>query len=526
MTIPDSWATSTVGTLFSLVGGGTPRRDEREFWDGEVPWISSADIDDSFRLHPRRSVTTRGLANSTASAAPPNSVIVVTRVGLGKVGLVGDRPTCFSQDCQALFPTEGMDPRFTAYQLKWLARGFQRRSRGTTVSGITKRQLSESLFYVPTSHEQVRIADALDNRFSELDAGVAALERARAKLATYRASVLKAAVDGTLTAEWRKWHPNPEPATELLERIRAVRRRRWVTERTSKFRARDQEPSKSWKAKYADPAIPDASSLPVPEGWSLTTTGQLCDFITKGTTPPGSDAPRGSGEVPFIKVQHLSATGTFGFSNSPSFVSRVIHEGLLARSKVFPRDVLMSIVGPPLGQISIVPTLFPEWNVNQAIAIFRPNHGFSHRFLAICLLSRPVLSQALRRAKTTAGQVNLTLEVCRDLVVPVPPAAEQKAIVEAVEEQTSVIDYLESDLEVKLRAARALRQSILHHAFTGQLVPQDPNDEPTSVLLKRIGAEREAHTRRSAAAKRVRSLIGRGRGSARGERKIANEGNR
>ncbi len=81
--------------------------------------------------------------------------------------------------------------------------------------------------------------------------------------------------------------------------------------------------------------------------------------------------------------------------------------------------------------------------------------------------------------------------------VLLPSLAEQEAIVEAVEDQLSVIDHLEADLDAKLRSAKALRQSILRHAFEGRLVPQDSNDEPASELLKRIAAEREEHARQA-----------------------------
>jgi len=118
--------------------------------------------------------------------------------------------------------------------------------------------------------------------------------------------------------------------------------------------------------------------------------------------------------------------------------------------------------------------------------------------MAMWLFSRPVIAQALKRTKTTAGQVNLTLEVCRDLAIPIPPSPEQQAIVEGVEEQLSVIEHLEADLDTKLKSAQSLRQAILHHAFTGRLVPQDPNDEPASELLQRIAAERAECTRAAA----------------------------
>jgi type I restriction enzyme S subunit len=353
-------------------------------------------------------------------------------------------------------------------------------------------------------NEQRRIMDTVEEVTSDLDAGVAALERVQAKLKHYRAAVLKAAVEGTLTAEWRAKHPATEPASDLLTRILAERRRRWEEAQLKKFKEAGKAPPKDWKAKYKEPAKPDTTNLPpLPEGWFWTNAETTCDFITKGTTPSGTHAPKPEGQVPFIKVQHLSGTGSFHFSDSPSFISSEVNRsGSLARSRVFPHDVLMNLVGPPLGQVSVVPETYPEWNVNQAIAIFRTVPGVWNRFLAISLLARPIIVRALRLTKTTAGQVNLTLEVCRELPLPLPPCVEQEAIVEAVEDQLSVIEHLEADLEAKLKSSRALRRSILRHAFTGQLVPQDPKDEPAAELLKRIAAQREELARQTQAAKK------------------------
>ena len=107
-----------------------------------------------------------------------------------------------------------------------------------------------------------------------------------------------------------------------------------------------------------------------------------------------------------------------------------------------------------------------------------------------------------RGANITTNIAHLVAERFSPIEFPLPPAAEQEAIVEAVEDQLSVIDHLEADLDAKLKSAQALRQSILRHAFTGKLVPQDPNDEPASELLKRIAAKRQA---REAAAAKIRA---------------------
>ena len=95
-----------------------------------------------------------------------------------------------------------------------------------------------------------------------------ALGRARDKLKLYRASVLKAAVEGALTADWRAQHPHAEPATELLERILVERRRRWEEGQLRKFEERGRAPPKNWKAKYKEPVGPDTTGLPpLPDGW-------------------------------------------------------------------------------------------------------------------------------------------------------------------------------------------------------------------------------------------------------------------
>src|SRR5207302_9044951 len=136
-----------------------------------------------------------------------------------------------------------------------------------------------------------------------------------------------------------------------------------------------------------------------PAGWEWARAEQLCGFITKGTTPAASKLFADSGEVPYIKVYNLTDRGLLDFSVNPTFISRTTHESELARSRVFPDDVLMNIVGPPLGKVSLVPSTHPEWNINQAVAIFRPMPSFDRKFLAYCLLTESVLSWAVRRSK-------------------------------------------------------------------------------------------------------------------------------
>ncbi|MBW2608360.1 MAG: restriction endonuclease subunit S [Deltaproteobacteria bacterium] len=240
-----------------------------------------------------------------------------------------------------------------------------------------------------------------------------------------------------------------------------------------------------WKKKYNEPQKPSEFYLDLPTSWIEVRAEQICDFITKGTTPKAIKLYSDKGEIPFIKVYNLTNTGRLDFSIKPTFISNDTNENELARSRVYPGDVLMNIVGPPLGKISVIPNSFGEWNINQAIAIFRAMPSYKNLLLSYFLLSDTVLSWAVRRAKATAGQFNLTLEICRNLPIPVPPAEEQVTIIKLLEQLFTIIDGIEKEVDRSLIRADRLRQSVLKKAFAGKLVSRNNNDESAKNPLKR-----------------------------------------
>ena len=194
---------SRLGDIFNLVGGGTPTTSIEEYWGNGTPWISSADIDHSGRIVYRRRVTPSGVANSTTSVVPRGTVIVVTRVGLGKVAQLTE-DTCFSQDIQALLAKEtapAYSSRFLMYQLLFKMQTVKYSGRGTTISGITKKQLADVSLYFPPLPEQERIVARIEELFSQLDAGVETLKKTKAQLAVYRQAVLKEAFSSELSCK-------------------------------------------------------------------------------------------------------------------------------------------------------------------------------------------------------------------------------------------------------------------------------------------------------------------------------------
>ena len=359
-------------------------------------------------------------------------------------------------------------------------------------------------FLLPPEREQSRIADALDELFSNLDAGVVALGRAQDKLKLYRASVLKAAVEGALTADWREQHPHAEPATELLERILVERRRRWEEGQLRKFEEKGRVPPKNWKAKYKEPVSPDTTGLPpLPDGWCWVSWEQV------GVSQNGRAFPSKHYQESGIKLLrpgnlHVDGQVWWTKKNTRYMPQRYLESA--SDLRVGPGDLVINLTAQSLkddflGRVCIT-SRDDLCLLNQRLARLTPI-GISSSFM-LGVFRSFVFRKYVSDLNTGSLIQHMFTRQLDEFVFPLPPFEEQNAIVESVDDLLSVIGHLEVKIESKLKSVRGLRQSILKQAFTGKLVPQDPNDEPASELLKRIAAEREARARGAQVAKRRR----------------------
>ena len=402
--------------------------------------------------------------------------MVVTRVGLGKVAIT-QKPLCFSQDSQGLvFSASLLHGLFLTYYLSQAVQRFRYEGRGTTISGVTKKQLRELPILLPPLPEQHRIVAEIDKQFTRLDASVVSLKRVQANLKRYRASVLKAACEGKLVpteaelarAEGRDY----EAAGRLLERILAERRERWETQENR-------------RGKYKEPVAPDTATLPeLSEGWVWSALGQGFEVYV-GATPRrsrqdywnGDIAWVSSGEVSFNRIQETrESITTEGLNNS----STDLHP---------PGTVLLGMIGEgkTRGQVSILD--IPACNSQNSAAIRVSEAGTCPEYVFYYLWGQ---YRETREIGSGNNQPALNKSRVQEIPLPFPPLSEQFRIVAEVERRLSVIQQAEATVEASLTRANGLRQSILKQAFSGKLVPQDPNDEPASELLKRIRAEREA----------------------------------
>ena len=285
-----------------------------------------------------------------------------------------------------------------------------------------------------------------------------------------RQKILDLAIHGKLVPQ----DPNDEPASVLLERIRAEKERLIKEEKIKRSRK---------SAKTSDtPHYEQDMPFEVPSGWVWCLLEELA-YVAAGSTP-NKDAFVAKG-IPYIKMYNLRMQ-KIDFDFHPQYIKREIHEGKLHRSRTEIGDLLMNIVGPPLGKLAVIPSTLPEGNFNQAAVLIRPYH---HKELLVKYLFYYLSEMSEINSistKGSAGQVNISLTQSQNMRIPLPPLAEQQRIVEEIERWFKLIDIIEqgkADLQTTITQTK---NKILDLAIHGKLVPQDPNDEPASELLKRI----------------------------------------
>ena len=186
----------------------------------------------------------------------------------------------------------------------------------------------------------------------------------------------------------------------------------------------------------------------------------ICDFITKGTTPAASELMP-QGDVPFLKVYNI-VKNVLNFEYKPTFVRKIVHETELRRSKIQPGNVLMNLVGPPLGKVAVVTEEYPEWNCNQALVIFKPISFYDSKFLSYIIGCPATLKEILQDTRGTAGQDNISLEQSRNLRIPLVSLEYQRRFIAEVTELLSLCDALEAKLTQAESAGTQLLSAAVH----------------------------------------------------------------
>ncbi len=341
-------------------------------------------------------------------------------------------------------------------------------------------QLAPYRFPLSPLEEQKRIVSKIEELFSQLETGVNLLQRARDRIRHLRQAVLQSAVTGELTREWREEHQSElEPASALLERIRTERRRKWEED----LRAKGKDPS---KVKYEEIEGPDTSELPtLPGGWVWVSFNQIIAELKNGFfAGRPSDQPPG---IPLLRINAVRSllvdTGERRYiseNEADRGYEYYLKEGDLLFTRYNGSPNLVGVCGMVRSISEKI--LYPDKLIRVRLIsdVVCPN------YLEFYFSSEMARGFVKPLIKSTAGQHGIAGTDIKNIFIPLPPLEEQYEIVSDVERHLSTIEAIGKMIGNNLRKAESVRKTILSRAFKGELIAQDPNDEPASELLKRI----------------------------------------
>lgn len=438
--LPKGWVATTSGELSEYITSGS--RDWKVYYsDKGAVFIRTQDINkDRLDLSDAAYVSLPERVEGKRSLVRPGDLLItITGANVGKVAVVpADVPESYVSQSVGLVRLR--DARLAYYLHLFLqAESAGRGHVNSMVYGLGRPVLSlENLRNIPLPlpplNEQMRIVEKIEELFSELDAGEESLRRARRQLGVYRQSLLKQAFEGKLTAKWREKHVPKDSRTWLKSTVAKIGR------------------------------------------------------IETGTTPPTAEKKNYGSDLPFFKPTDLDQGR---FVRTPrEFLSQ---DGK-RHARVLPLgSVLVTCIGATIGKTGLAQV---ECATNQQINSISTFRDVLPEFAYYQVISPSFQDQIHSNASSTTlpilnkSKFSALSFVCCSL-------HEQQEIVRLLDERFSVIEENEREIDAALKRSEALRQSILKKAFTGQLVPQYPSDEPASVLLERIRAERGGETIRT-----------------------------
>jgi len=483
--LPGSWSVAPLSELAEI----NPGIDKARFQDSdEVPFVPMLAVEAGTG---RMDVSGRRPFAEVKSGFTPfaSGDVLFAKITPcmenGKMAVVPDLPHGVgfgSTEFSVLRPTAAIDAKLLYYFVSSAAFRQEAQHHMTGAVGqkrVPKRYLETKLFPLPPINEQRRIVEKIETLFAELDKGEEYLRQVQTLLARYRQSVLKAAVTGELTAEWRAQRVGQlEHGRDLLARILKARRENW-----------------QGRGNYSEPLAPDTSGLPkLPEGWVWASVGQIAHVIgglTKNGKRPSMPLRRPMLRVANVYQNRLDLSEIHETGVTESELERVL---------LNPLDLLVVEGNGSKDQIG-------------RMALWRgeiPNAVHQNHLIKVRLVEKRLVEFLLwwfqspngrqmieNVASSTSGLYTLSISKIESLIAPVPSVEEAQEIACQVREAFARIDQLHAYTETELRRSAALRQSILKDAFAGKLVPQDSNDEPASELLARIRAQRETESRKT-----------------------------
>lgn len=486
--LPRGWVATTLGDVADFVMGQAPPGADCNTDGTGTVFVKAGEFG------PIRPFVKEWTTKPLKMGSRGDVFICVVGATAGKLNLGID--CAIGRSVAAIRPHGDLTSEFLLMQLTPMVPALRANSVGSAQGVISREDLAEIRLVLPPLAEQKRIVAKIEELTARSRRAKEALDAVPPLLDQLRQSILAAAFRGDLTADWRAKNPNVEPAEKLIARIRAERRARWEAD----LRGRGKDPA---QATFKEPAWVDAEGLPnLPEGWSWAPAEFLVEpgtVITYGIVLPGKHVKDG---VPYVRQQDIR-----GGAIDVARLLRTTREiaAKYERSSLREGDVLLCIIRHR--RVAIVPAGLNGANVTQGTVRFRPCSSLERDYLASWLES-PVAQQWMQARVFGLDMPRINVEDTREIPVPLAPKEEQRRIVALLRSARARLDGFSAAHTLATNLVAEFDHGLLAKAFRGELVPQDPSDEPASALLERIRAARDtgeagARARRSRRGEKV-----------------------
>jgi type I restriction enzyme, S subunit len=455
--LPKSWIWTRIEDIAQTITGNTPSKKDQSYYGDYIPLIKPPQLKDRVINEAEDYLSKKG---SEVSRILPNESVLVSCIGiLGKTGITNCE-IAFNQQINAMIFSEAVIPKYGFYyfQNNNTKKILNNLASATTIPIVNKSKFDKVPIPLPPLSEQYRIVNRIEELFSRLDAGIEELKKAKVQLQRYRQSVLKAAMDGKLTAMWRENHKNEIEST--------------------------LGPQNKMNVDLS--IIESISQNELPKGWYWTTFNQVSERITVGHVGLMKNEYVEDG-IPFLRSQNVREN-RFD-PQGLKYISIKFH-CQLKKSKLDPRDLVIVRSGVNAGNACVIPDYIKDANCSDLVIIKRPyaidpHYGaFYINSIAKLFISNQEVGSAIRHFNTKS---------VAKMPIIVPPLMEQHIMIDEIERHISITKDSEMAINNILKNVGKMQQSILRKAFEGKLITQDPNDEPAGVLLERIKAKKEQH---------------------------------
>jgi type I restriction enzyme S subunit len=472
--LPKGWVECSLGNIVIAKKGKKPAIVIEEARPGYVPYI----LIDEMEGKPVRSYTN----DPKVSIIDETEVLLVWDGSIGKCG--SGLKGAIGSTLVGLKPLDKIPTKFIEYLIKQQNTFIKETSTGSGLQHINKDFFEICKISLPPLPELYRIVSKLDSLIEKIEHNKKRLERIPQILKRFRQSALAAAVSGKLTEDWRNTQKDLEDSQILIQKIIAEREKRY--EEACKTARKEGKRRPTNYDNYEVNLSPDFEVFEIPKCWNWVDFRFVMDEnepFCYGVVQPGKEDPDGNfliraGDIKFNTVE----------SSSLRTISKAVDKEY-SRSKVKGGEILITVVGAGIGESAIIPISCKGYNIARAVAKV-PIRDFHTHYLLLWFNTTVAINWMKKEAREVA-RPTLNLEQLRSIPVPIPPLEEQKEIVKRIEKLFSYADKIESHYFKAKAQFDKIPQSLLAKAFRGELVPQDPNDEPASALLERIRREHQ-----------------------------------